>query len=213
MNKLLEDGVVTTTLLILCQWLSYRWKITISFCLTHVNPHLVKPSSIWSVFQNLSITIFVFHVGFEVWFWAKKGRANELVILCSRSASASDLLLVSIQTTLLVDYTNHSSFREALFKLKILWRISSQLVTNFRYWDIHQAALSRTGNQFLLYLLSNYHQTWHDSTMAQNLSAAVKVKSKMTSLWRIWRHLCSVEYQQLLKTIHFQINDASLSFI
>ena len=64
----------------------------ISFCLTHVNPHLVKPSSIWSVFQDLSITIFVFHVGFEVWFWAKKGWANELVILCSRSASASDLL-------------------------------------------------------------------------------------------------------------------------
>ena len=23
---------------------------------------------------------------------------------------------------------------------------------------------------FLLYLLSNYHHTWHDSTMAQNLS-------------------------------------------
>ena len=35
---------------------------------------------------------------------------------------------------------------------------------------------------FLLYLLSNYHQTWHDSTMAQNLSRAVKVKSIMTSL-------------------------------
>ena len=35
---------------------------------------------------------------------------------------------------------------------------------------------------FLLYLLSNYHKTWHDSTMAQNLSRAVKVKSIMTSL-------------------------------
>ena len=35
---------------------------------------------------------------------------------------------------------------------------------------------------FLLYLLSNYHQTWHDSTMAQNLSRAVKVKSIMTLL-------------------------------
>ena len=35
---------------------------------------------------------------------------------------------------------------------------------------------------FLLYLLSNYHQTWYHSTMAQNLSRAVKVKFKMTSL-------------------------------
>ena len=35
---------------------------------------------------------------------------------------------------------------------------------------------------FLLYLLSNYHQTWYNSTMAQNLSRAVKVKSIMTSL-------------------------------
>ena len=35
---------------------------------------------------------------------------------------------------------------------------------------------------FLLYLLSNYHQTWHASTMAQNLSKAVTVKSIMTSL-------------------------------
>ena len=35
---------------------------------------------------------------------------------------------------------------------------------------------------FLLYLLSNYHQTWCNSTMAQNLSRAVKVKSIITSL-------------------------------
>ena len=56
---------------------------------------------------------------------------------------------------------------------------------------------------FLLYLLSNYHQTGHDSNMAQNLSRTIKVKSKMTSLWRLWRlwrHLCSLEYQKLLKT-------------
>ena len=32
------------------------------------------------------------------------------------------------------------------------------------------------------FLLSNYHQAWHASKMAQNLSRAVKVKSKMTSL-------------------------------
>ena len=31
---------------------------------------------------------------------------------------------------------------------------------------------------------------------------AIKVKSIMTSLWRIWRHLCSVEYQELLKTAY-----------
>ena len=34
---------------------------------------------------------------------------------------------------------------------------------------------------FLLYLLSNYYQTWHDGTLAQNLSKAVKVISIMTS--------------------------------
>ena len=33
-----------------------------------------------------------------------------------------------------------------------------------------------------VFLLSNYHQPCHDSTIAQNLSRAVKVKSKMTSL-------------------------------
>ena len=38
------------------------------------------------------------------------------------------------------------------------------------------------GRPFLLYLLSNYYQTWHDSTLEQNLSKAVKVKSIMTSL-------------------------------
>ena len=32
------------------------------------------------------------------------------------------------------------------------------------------------------YLLSNYHQTWHDSSLSQNLSKAVKVKQIMTSL-------------------------------
>ena len=35
---------------------------------------------------------------------------------------------------------------------------------------------------FLLYLLPNYHQTWHASTMAQDLSKAVIVKSIVTSL-------------------------------
>ena len=35
---------------------------------------------------------------------------------------------------------------------------------------------------FLFYLLFNCHQIWHDSTMAQNLSKAVKVKCIMTSL-------------------------------
>ena len=35
---------------------------------------------------------------------------------------------------------------------------------------------------FLLYLLSNYHQTWHASTMAQNLSKTVIVKCIVTSL-------------------------------
>ena len=35
----------------------------------------------------------------------------------------------------------------------------------------------------------------------------------MTSLWRLGRHLCSVEYQKLLKTVHIQIGAASLSFI
>ena len=34
---------------------------------------------------------------------------------------------------------------------------------------------------FLLYLLSSYHQTRHDSTMAQNPSKEVKIKSIMMS--------------------------------
>ena len=34
---------------------------------------------------------------------------------------------------------------------------------------------------FFLYLLSNYHQTWHANTMAQNLSKTVIVKSIVTS--------------------------------
>ena len=35
---------------------------------------------------------------------------------------------------------------------------------------------------FLLYLSSNYHQTWHASTMALNLSKTVIVKSIVMSL-------------------------------
>ena len=53
----------------------------------------------------------------------------------------------------------------------------------------------------------------HDSNMAQNLSKTVEVKSIMTSLWQLWRHLCPVEYQKLLKTVYIQIGAASLSFI
>ena len=34
---------------------------------------------------------------------------------------------------------------------------------------------------FFLNFFSNYHQTWHDSSLKQNLSRAVKVKSTMTS--------------------------------
>ena len=66
---------------------------------------------------------------------------------------------------------------------------------------------------FLLYLLSNYHQTWHASTMPQNLSKTVKVKPIMTSLWRLWRHLCFLEYQKLMKTANIYIGAAFLSFI
>ena len=68
---------------------------------------------------------------------------------------------------------------------------------------------------FLLYLLFNYHQTWHDSSLRQNLSKTVKVKSILTSLWRLWGHayLCSVEYRKLLKTVYIKISDASSSFI
>ena len=63
----------------------------------------------------------------------------------------------------------------------------SELSVNLNY-DIHgcinpiQAGVFWNHIQFLLHLLSNYHQTWHDSTMAQNLSRAVKVKSIMMSL-------------------------------
>ena len=35
----------------------------------------------------------------------------------------------------------------------------------------------------------------------------------MTSLWRLWRHLCSVEYWKLLKTVYVKIGAASSSFI
>ena len=35
---------------------------------------------------------------------------------------------------------------------------------------------------FLLYLLSNYHETWHDSFLRQSLSKAVKVRCIMMSL-------------------------------
>ena len=62
---------------------------------------------------------------------------------------------------------------------------------------------------FLLYLLSNYCQTWHDSTMAQNLSKGSKsqIHNDVTRC-----HLCSVEYQKLLKTVYIQIGTASSSF-
>ena len=44
---------------------------------------------------------------------------------------------------------------------------------------------------FLIYLLSNNYQTWHDSTMAQNLSKAVKVISIMTlSNWKATETMC-----------------------
>ena len=66
---------------------------------------------------------------------------------------------------------------------------------------------------FLLYLLFNYHQTWHDNSLRQNLSKTVKVKFIMTSLWRLWRHLCSVECPKLLKTVYIKIGAASSSFI
>ena len=69
------------------------------------------------------------------------------------------------------------------------------------------------GPPFLLYLSSNYHQTWHYSSLRQNLSKAVKFKSIMTSLWRLWRHICSVEYRKLLKTVYIKIGAASSSFI
>ena len=57
------------------------------------------------------------------------------------------------------------------------------------------------GAPFLLYLFLNYYQTWHDSTMAQNLSKAAEVKSIITPLRR---HICSVEYQKLLKTVYIE---------
>ena len=69
---------------------------------------------------------------------------------------------------------------------------------------------------FLLYLLSNYHQTCHDSSLRQNLLKSVKVKFIVTSLWRLWRHICPVEYRKLLKNslyIYIKIGAASLSFI
>ena len=66
---------------------------------------------------------------------------------------------------------------------------------------------------FLLYLLSSYHQTWHDSSLRQNLSKAEKVKSIMTSLWRLWCHLCYDEYRKLLKTFYIRVGAASSSFI
>ena len=66
---------------------------------------------------------------------------------------------------------------------------------------------------FLLYLLSDYYQTWYDSTMAQNLSKSIIVKSKLKSLRRIYRDLYFVEYQKWLKTAYLQMGATSSSFI
>ena len=63
---------------------------------------------------------------------------------------------------------------------------------------------------FLLNLLSNYHQSWHDSSLRQNLSKAEKVKSIM--VW-LWRHLCSDEYPKLLKTVYIRAGASSATFI
>ena len=66
---------------------------------------------------------------------------------------------------------------------------------------------------FLLFLLSSYHQTWHNSSLRENLSKAEKVKFIMTSLWRPWCHLCSDEYQKLLTMVYIRAGVASSTFI
>ena len=57
-------------------------------------------------------------------------------------------------------------------------------LTLFRLADfvIRKAEEGTLPPLFLLYMFSNYDQTWYDSTVAQGLSKAVKVKFIITSL-------------------------------
>ena len=42
--------------------------------------------------------------------------------------------------------------------------------------------------RFLLYLWSNYNQTWHDGTLGQNLSKPIKIFADVITRSQVWRH-------------------------
>ena len=79
-------------------------------------------------------------------------------------------------------------------------------ITSLQTWVVKKSCHGQT-------LINKCSISDYPSNFEQNLSKVVKVKCMMTSLWRLWRHLCSVEYWKLLKTVCIEIDAASSSFI
>ena len=138
----------------------------------------------------------------------KNGKACGLDGILNKFIKAGSELLLTMITQLF-----HSIWLTDLFpekwSLGIINPIQAGLFCYHIGWEGHIVPPP----PFLLYLLSNCNQTWHDSSLGQHLSKTVKVKSIMTSHWRLWCHLCSNEHWKLLRTVYFKIGAASSSFI
>ena len=90
-----------------------------------------------------------------------------------------------------------------MLKLKVT---KFQLSTRNDFW----AVLKTVGWNSSPTLIQNRVKTslYNDAEWDKN-----KIYQRMTSLWRLWRHLCSVEHRILLKTVYIKIGFACSSFV